>query len=221
MDKWIGRKSQSGKSIRIKQPETLVPCLFQDIRVYPGMSHWRYKTICKIMYNPRIWTHDLMHNTDALHLLVGVGRAAHRRRVRGPQRPRAGDDVTGMGLPRHLDSPGPDSEDLTRVPASASRRHAGDKQFWCGQDWQCNPVEKRLQAAAGQLAGRSAVKGVTPGRPLELELALWPSVLAVRPGASAIRAPSQTAGLVSTSHKTRFHAIAKHNKTICVGRILN
>ena len=43
----------------------------------------------------------------------------------------------------------------------------------------CSPVEKHLQAVAGQLACRSAVnlKGVrvtqAPGRPLELELSLW------------------------------------------------
>ena len=88
----------------------------------------------------------------------------------------------------------------------------------------CSPVEKHLQAVARQLAGRSAMNlkgvrlGVTPGRPLELELSLWPSWLVAL--ASAMRVPSQTAGLISTSLKTRFDAIAKHNKTNCVGRFL-
>ena len=86
----------------------------------------------------------------------------------------------------------------------------------------CSPVEKHLQAVARQLAGRSAMnlKGVqvTPGRPLELELSLWPSWLVAL--ASAMRVPSQTAGLISTSLETRFDAIAKHNKTNCVGRFL-
>ena len=74
------------------------------------------------------------------------------------------------------------------------------------------------------MAGRSAMNlkgvrlGVTPGRPLELELSLWPSWLVAL--ASAMRVPSQTAGLISTSLKTRFDAIAKHNKTNCVGRFL-
>ena len=74
------------------------------------------------------------------------------------------------------------------------------------------------------LAGRSAVnlKGVrvtvTQGRPLELELSLWLSWLVDL--ASAVWVPSQTAGLMSTSLKTRFNAIAKHNKTNCVGRFL-
>ena len=86
----------------------------------------------------------------------------------------------------------------------------------------CSPIEKHLQAVARQLAGRSAMnlKGVrvTPGRPLELELSLWPSWLVAL--VSAMRVPSQTAGLISTRLKTRFDTIAKHNKTNCVGRFL-
>ena len=88
----------------------------------------------------------------------------------------------------------------------------------------CSPVEKHLQAVARQLAGRLGsamnLKGVrvTPGRPLELELSLWPSWLVAL--ASAMRVPSQTAGLISTRLKTRFDAIAKHNKTNFVGRFL-
>ena len=86
----------------------------------------------------------------------------------------------------------------------------------------CSPVEKHLQAVARQLAGRSAVnlKGVqvTLGRPLELELSLWPSGLVAL--ASAMRVWSETAGLISTSLKTRFDAIAKNNIIHCVGRFL-
>ena len=87
----------------------------------------------------------------------------------------------------------------------------------------CSPVEKHLQVVARHLASRSAVnlKGVqvTLGRPLELEeLSLWPSGLVAL--ASAMRVPSQTAGLISTSLKTLFDAIAKHNKSNCVGLFL-
>ncbi len=85
--------------------------------------------------------------------------------------------------------------------------------FWSGKDWQCSPVEKRcLQAAAGQLACRSAapsaVKGVSLGQPLELEMfePLRSLELMLVARASVILVPSQTAGLVCISHKTRFDA---------------
>ena len=61
-----------------------------------------------------------IQNWGARHLLAGAGRPA-----RGQQHPLAGHDVAGMGLPGHLDSPGPDSEVLARVLASTSRLHAG------------------------------------------------------------------------------------------------
>ena len=71
------------------------------------------------------------------------------------------DDVAGKGLPGHLDSPGPDSEVLV-LPAS--RLHSGPRQGQGSSSFEaaltrsgCTPVEKHLQAAAGQLAGRSAV----------------------------------------------------------------
>ncbi len=61
---------------------------------------------------------------------------------------------------------------------------------------------KKLCIGAGQgiEPEKFSTKEVTPGRPLELELSLRPSVLVTR--ASAMQVPSQTAGLVSTSHKT-------------------
>ncbi len=63
----------------------------------------------------------------------------------------AGHDVAGMGLPGHLDSLGQDSEVLARVLASTSRLHAGSFEVACltGSDAGLQPVENRLQAAAG------------------------------------------------------------------------
>lgn len=89
-------------------------------------------------------------------------------------------------------------------PGSWPQRHGctQDVLKWPGlavaQD--CSPVENHLQAAAGQVTvGRS--KCSEAGRPLELELSLLPSVLVAK--ACAMRVPSQTAGLVSTSLKFR------------------
>ena len=159
-----------------------------------------------------------------MSILVPAGRSARDppRHPRRPWRRRHGPSGS-LGLPGPwLGSParasGPDSDVIVVLVLTG-------RQFWSGRPavvQDCSPIEKHLQAVARQLAGRSAMnlKGVrvTPGRPLELELSLWPSWLVAL--ASAMRVPSQTAGLISTRLKTRFDAIAKHNKTNCVGRFL-
>ncbi len=131
------------------------------------------------MHNWRIWTHDLMHtfrtsnhyaasvNISVLllsltkiiyknhctdwprHLAAGVEHPA----ARAPQRPPTPS--------RSLGPAGPDSEVLVlpvAAAAPASQWHAGSLKLpWLAVAPDCTQVEKHLQAAAGQLAGRSAM----------------------------------------------------------------
>ena len=149
----------------------------------------RKKRICKIMYNLGIRTHDLMQTARPrwpLHhehwyrvvFVHGIsmfdsalreypGRDVSWRLVsdirRGARRAtRSGHDVTGMGLPVHLDSPGPDSEVLAlRLPGrrSATGLEAGAAISACGlaqchasseSDSRHKPFKTRFDAIAKQ-----------------------------------------------------------------------
>jgi hypothetical protein len=217
---------------------TFQKCIYSHIHVYTSR-----KRFSKNMHNYGILTRYLVHtyhllnhcaasvNTSVLFLslISTIHRslcpalphhlaAGFRHPARAPQRP--------TRLVGHLDSQGPDSEFLV-LAAGGMQALAVQvlnlKRPRLAVATDCAPVD-RLQLDSWPVEVYRSTKGVTPGRPglatasgqgLELELSLWPGPSVHGPALSAMRIPSQTAGLVSTSHKTRFDAIqvTKHNKT--------